>query len=313
MNGRMALFYALIWLLCSPALRAQSIEKGIEELERANYATAFEVFNKQYRKGHPAAAFTLAKYYASEKAPFANPDSAYKYCKKAMEVFRQSDAKTRLKLAELGAADYAVLELEKKIADQQFERALKIGTVEALEAYLEKNLGGRNKARAIAVRDSIAFQAAVKDGRAAAFKAFLEKYPAAAQAIEARSRYEAAFFREQTAANTVEAYHQFQVKHPESPYAAAAEDSVFYLATRDKREEQYYNFIKLYPQNRHVPRAWEAIFSFYESKLSLDELVRFELTYPDHPLRNRVNDAAERLKAEMLPIVLNGKWGFSDR
>ena len=303
---------AFLWMGVEHHVRAGSISKGFEALSVYDYFKAREIFEKKMNRWPVAAGCGLSYIFSANTNPFYNLDSARKYILIAEQAFPATSAKRREKLGEFQIDSVRIQVQKSKVARLAFEEVSKQGKLEDLESYITIYPFSNQLNEAIETRNELAFEKAREENTSAAYMEFITKYPQARQIREAKRRYDKILYLEETAPGDVETYESFIRYHPDSPYILEAMDRVYEKSIRANTVKEYARFIREYPHNKNVDKAWRVLYALYMQDYSPERMAEFRLDYPDYPFRNELmKDFSLSFKA-FYPIRENGLWGFMD-
>jgi len=98
--------------------------------------------------------------------------------------------------------------------ERELSKAKKAGTVEALDAFLQKHPEGPLAQQARDAKEELIFDGIKAQNTIAAYEEFLKSYPEGHMAGAARDGIEALHFADAEAAGTIEAYDRFLRQHP---------------------------------------------------------------------------------------------------
>src|SRR5436190_12605157 len=179
---------AVLFVLSSSTVFANSLQKAFDALNVHNYFLARELFQKQVKK-HPAAAwYGLSVISGRDDNPFFQADSAFAFIMRADAAFTLAPDKERVAIGKVGV-DHAAMEGQKNhVYTLLWEMATAVNTVAVYDHYVNTYVHSPKLQEATLVRDHLAFQEAREADSAAAYQAFVDRYPNAHEVFEARTR-----------------------------------------------------------------------------------------------------------------------------
>ncbi|CAN5149463.1 hypothetical protein BH09BAC5_BH09BAC5_10960 [soil metagenome] len=302
----------IIFCFYSFSLSAGRLEKGYEALHAYNYFKARDIFTKTLKHHSAAAGFGLATIYSRNDNPFYDVSLAHSAILMAQWGWTNSSQREKDRIAKLGVEIKVIESLKKKIDTLGFILAEKKSTVFALEEYLDEYCGSVLTERAMVLRDELAYSNAVAAGGWKDYKYFADHYPNAIQYQEAFSNYEQLLFESETADKSIAYFERLISDYTASPYIKVAEDSIFVFATPANNINQFYAFVKKYPNNRNVPDVWKRIYALYTSDGKPTTIAQFWIDYPDFPFKETISEDLRLSLTTFYPVVLNNNWGFCD-
>lgn len=253
--------------LASP-VTAQNTAKGLKALEDKNYTEAQKIFREALimDENDVAGNYGMSRIYSAAASGMKDPEKALEHLLVAEEAWKNADSKVQAKLADMGVSKTAIAEQRTNLERAFLEEAKKAGTVEALDAFLNRfpdsgvNGAARNNRNAIAFqkaqalnslegwndfvtkypdaeeinlakenRNRLATEVALATNSVAGYKEFLQKYHDAPQVPQIQQRLNAVAFEETKKVNTIEAWEAYIRNYPESIFLQKAKEQLNYL------------------------------------------------------------------------------------
>ena len=300
----------MLLVFSSSASYAGKVKKGFAALEVHDYFKAKKMFTKGMKYNPEICAFGLATVYSRDNHVFYSKDSAYRYIKLAKATLYDAKASKRKRWAKYGWDLNGIDSLERLIGDQFFAEAKQINTPESYNDFLQSHPNSPHAARALFVRDSIAFFSAVMENTSASYQKFIDNYPESEYTEIAQDNYYEVQFNELTGDGSLASYLEFLQLNPNSPLRPAAEKKVFEIVTEANTAEAFDIFIRTYPENSMVDSAWRQL---YQSSLDTYDslaLKRFKNKYPNYPYQQEILQDMAMMDSVFLPIMDDNKFGF---
>lgn len=330
--------YTLISVLfCVLALQLQAqknLIKGFEAVKVFNYFEAHKTFKEELRKDKiplitdsitnvkgyknpqepAAAAYGLATIFVRTDNPFSNADSAYQYANLASYFYVLSSLEQRNKLIEKGIPvdSVAIITLYGQIYQRAYNEAKAINTIPAYQSYIDRFPFSGYVREVKQTIEDLDWAIALKENTYQTWQRFVTTYPKSARLAEAQSKYELRLFESQTADGSIEAFQNFNANNATSPYRLQSEDSIYAKSTYAGKVENYALFIRQYPANRNVDKAWDRLYNLYNADGTEATLNRFKAEFPDYPRMEQLRGDIQLAGMMLLPFVEGEKWGYID-
>lgn len=293
-------------------LIAGRVERGYKALYQFNYFKAKKLFEKSSKKKIIASSYGLSVIYSKNNNPFHNLDSAYKFICLAQVNYLVAKPKTIEKIKKLGVDSISIENLKDSIDSHKFIKVKKVGRVESLQAYINLHKDSYHLAKAIELRNQLAFDSSKIKNTSTAYRQFINDYPESIQLNEAKNRFEERLFIENTSNNKISEYQSFIKRFSQSPLLRRAEDSLYSKYTKVESVENLYRFIKENPTNPNLEIAWRKLYKIYTADYRPEKLVEFRIDYPDYPFLDELMVDMNLAGKEFLAYKENGLWGFID-
>jgi hypothetical protein len=294
------LVLVLLMLLCGK-LHSQS--SAFNLMEKRKWDKARAAIEKSIRKDslNPAARFAFACYFFEAQNPSFHIDSAYQQLMLAMNDFEKATEKERERLKKSSLDSLEMVRLRQRIDSAAFQRALSINAESAYIFFLDQYTFASQRARAIELRNEVAYLDALKANTYQAFAQYLQKYPQSERAAEADRKYQRLLYESKTADHRLAVYEQFVKEHAASPYLAAALQNIFEISTADGQTQSFVNFIKKYPNSPQASLA---------KKISWHLFVQNGTKPPDFLETDSLRKLNELNSRYLVPFLQGGKFGL---
>ncbi|HBH07102.1 MAG TPA: hypothetical protein DDX92_10925 [Flavobacteriales bacterium] len=285
------------------------LEKGFEALAVFDYYNARELFSKTLDKQVCGAAFGLTGVYDTEKSPFFNIDSAYKYIVMADSAWREIEEKDKEKLRELEIDPEIILKKKKSISTFFFENAAAQNTVESYQLFIDNHPWSDERLEAIALRNHVAYQEAKKANTISSYQSYMERYPDAEEYTEAEFRYNELVYHSLVIPGDISSYRAFIVNRPDNPFVEEAEIELYKLYKAKNSAIAYQQYIRENPESPYHEDAWRRFFLLKTYHGTPEEIADFLFEYQDYPNRKEVSELLDRAEMTLLPCRKDNKWG----
>ena len=289
------------------------VEKGFEAFHARDWQAAESWFLKSEPRFPALASFGLANCFANDSFPRFNLDSAYFLANKSLGLW-SSCSKSELNIAnQIGISISNLSAFADSVVSLAFKRAVREGSVEALDRFVFSFPVKAMVDSAISVRNLLAFTLTEKEGTASAYLSYMNKYPDSQFYQIAKNRHNRFLYDESVKGGSIGEYEVFIRSFPASPYITEAWRRVFSLFTKNSLDEKpYHDFIKKYPANPMADEAWYRIRENYISKHPGANIDSFLLVYPEFP-KTLESDPVYDISSDFLfPFAENGIWGYMD-
>ena len=297
---------SLILLIGNPVLgQLNPIRKAEKKAAQGEWSAAHELLIKVLRKDTASveAEVALAQWFANERNPSQQVDSAYTWVLRALTDFGQASPRQRERWKRNQIDSAQLLRLRTTVDSLVFDRTKQINTEAAYADFLSRHLFARERTEAVELRDEVGYLTALRQNTYAAFDAYLKKYPQSQRAGEARARYERLLFDAKTRDRKLKSYKAFVREFPGSPFRAVAEKNIFELTTVLGEPTDFIEFMKANPSSGMVDRARELLFHL---------LAETDEKMPAACMTDSLRQVAELNKLTWAPIYKNQKFGFID-
>jgi hypothetical protein len=288
----------------------KNVVKAVQELNRSNFGTSYQLLHRSLEKYPAAASFGLLNYYLSNYT--LNTDSAYYYYLKAEQYLRVATEKEKEKLSVLLSFTDATLHNKVDyLAKKELSNALSEGEISALERVLKRynNIQDVIEEATIA-RDSLAFTAALSQNNSSSLLTFIKTYPEAIQIQEAQLKFEELYYLEQTALNNETVLSQFISMNPTHRYLNQAWQRLYELFKTSGTLEAFTYFARTYPNSPHIDEAWKRVYQLFMQEYSVTRLDAFKRAYPDYPDLSVLEKDGALLLTVFYPWLESGKYGY---
>ena len=300
----------LLIFFFSSCLNAGKLDKAFEALRIYDYFKAKSLFTSSLKKHPSAAAFGLATIYYRSDNPFHSYDSAFVYIQRAEQSYALTTEKWQLKYKELGLEYLQIIDLRAQISTAFYQRADQVNTCDSWNQYLDEHPWSIQFHQAVHKRDSIAYQEVTQENTSAAYQLFIENYPESHLLNEAQQEFFKTQFYEITVSGTLQSYVNFLTKCSGNPFVPSAEDRIYELAVYEPSVQVVSDFLKNYPSNRNIGKAWRYLYQLFMADYADDQIDRFIATYPGYPYKEELEKDLYLNKLKLLPYKLNNLFGF---
>ncbi len=297
----------LAWVLMSSF--HPSDKTFLKLFEKKEYPKIKESFEKRIEEypNDPLAYFWKSKYYFEKSNPKNNPEQANDAIILCRNLYSKvKDEKIKQKMLDSPIQMPEIEELHQKINAEAFAKVKKVNTEIAFENFLKKYEKHTFEAEAVKLMQEAAFLEVTKKNTWQEFQSFLKKYPSAPQTAEAKKQYEILLFKDKTKDKKLTSFVQFLKENPQSPFRNEIEDNIYKLSVKMPDFQTLKNFIKTYPDNPNVAKAWNWLYYLHTDKEILLK------NFPDFPDKARAKAAQSVKSMRFFPFCEKGKIGFMD-
>lgn len=290
---------------------AQTTE-GFKALDVYDFFRARTCFTASLKKDPVLANYGLARIHYDRLNHFHSYDSAYKRIHLACIAYSELPEKKRLKLQAKGYNEDVFAQFADSIFIGAFEQARSGKLPGTLSVYIEKFPDSPLRPRAIILRDSAAFSDALKTNTSAAFTEFVTLYPQSNLRDKALKKLDLSRFNETVSLGTLESYIFYLQAYPESEHKGAIEDLIFSKVVPTGNASELYAFVKQYPNNRNVSKAWNRLYYLFTNDQRAESVDAFKARYPEFPYKDKIKEDSALLRTRLFPVVQNERWGYCD-
>lgn len=296
------------------SLRANKIDRGFLALNVFNYFEAKNMFEKGLKKDPSPAAYGLAVIYYRQDNPFHQIDSAYKYIQIAESNFTAIKIKTQKKYElKYQFTYFSILELRRQISTAFFRKAVNQNSVAGYELFLDQHSWALEKNQAVRLRDSLAYLTAFEAQKSDSIQAFLNRYPNTHLKETAQKQFYLLQYREEVPADNEQVLSSFIRQNYSNVYVGEAEDRLYEMITAENSVEAYIYFIRTYPRNKNITKAWRNLYQRYMFDYSDNRAKLFLETYPDFPFKQEVEEDIRLSSQIFLPFRKGNLFGMMDK
>ncbi len=288
------------------------VSDGFEALKIYDFFSAKKSFTASLKKEPVQANYGLAKVHYDRLNHFHSYDSAYKRINLACVAYSELPEKKKIKLIEKGFTVELLNQMADSIFILAFEHSKKGQLPDALSRYINQFPDSPLRPEAILLRDSAAFSLALQNNTSAYFEDFLRLYPQSHLLDKANKKLDAARYTETLAVGTLNAYVDFLHQYPNSEFSGAIQDLVFTKSAPQGTEPELYAFVKKYPENRNVSKAWNRLYYLFTNDQRAESVDAFKSRYPEFPYKERISEDSALLRTRLFPVVQNERWGYCD-
>ena len=313
MNFRKNLHITLIFCLLALSFNSNAgkIENAFKALEIYDYFKAKNLFTKVLKSQESIGSFGKATIFYRNDNPFHSLDSAYQYINRSRETY--SLIKPNSKQRYLAFINEEKIDsLRQLISTQFFIIASKENTVDSYKKFIANHSWATEVARAVYLRDSLAFELASENNTAVSYATYIGDYPVSEFNEEANRLLMLAQFNETTANKTLSSYELFLQAFPNNVHKEKAENEIYEIVTRPNTIESIEQFIDKYPSNHMLNTAWERLYQLSVYEFSADNINAFAKKYPDYPHLEKLQLDLSFMEFTIYPFEKNGLYGFMD-
>lgn len=299
-------------LVFSSGMLFSQVSKGFKALEEFDFFRARKCFIADLKKKPVMANYGLAKVHYDKLNHFHSYDSAYKRINLACIAFDELSEKKRLKLYESGYKEKQLILLLDSIYLGAYTNALIGKQPQSLSRYIQNFPDSPYRPEAILLRDSAAFSDALRFNNSKAFSEFIQHYPQSHLLEKALKKLDFSLYTETVSVGSLDAFIVFLNTYPNSEFVGPVEDLVFSKVAPSGTEPELYAFVKSYPNNRNVPKAWNRLYYLFTKDQRAESVDAFKAKYPEFPYKDKIREDSALLRTRLFPVVQNERWGYCD-
>ncbi|MCW3076144.1 MAG: hypothetical protein JWO32_753 [Bacteroidetes bacterium] len=207
-----------------------------------------------------------------------------------------------------------ILRLCDTIADKQWHKIKKSGSVKAFNAFLIQNYLANNlmKEQAVYLRDELDYNEIILKNRSDSTLEFIQSHPQSffyAEAVILRQRQ---IYAENTKNGTAPEFINFISKNKENIMLYTAYENLYKLYKLHSDINGLKTFVHSYPDSPQLNEAWKLLFSLSVKSFSNEELEKFLTDHPSFPFKKSIKKDLELNKIELWPYEKDELFGFID-
>jgi hypothetical protein len=273
---------------------------ALSRMQKGKWLAALQAIQKSLAKDslNPEAKYLYATYFMATDNPGYNVDSAHHWIRRAEDVIKSGPGRQRTRV------DSAMVSyLHDHIDSTGFYIAKVVNSQTSYEHFIDQFSDASQRAKAIELRDELAYVEALKQNNADGFRRYIESFPNSLRYQDASARYEKLIFDEHTAQKKIVEWKKFQRQFPESVYNEEVVQRIFEVTTAAGKTEDYTQYLSEYPTGSMTAKATNIL--YYLAMEAGDKLPAV-----------LVSDSLLRLiqlnKSYWVPYYHNGLYGFLD-
>jgi outer membrane protein assembly factor BamD (BamD/ComL family) len=306
---RYLLFVVFIANVCF-ASYASKIDRGFLALKVYNYFEAKRLFEKALKKELAPASYGLAIIYTRTDNPFHQLDSAYKYIQLAEQNFQFLTEKEKKRYSKYNINYFQIASQRQTISTAFFKKLETQKSEENCIYFLKTHSWAKENPIVLSWRDSIAFSTASLENSSKSYAYFIEKYPNSTWSELAWDGFYLREYNEQVPSGSVKELSLFVDSFPENPFNRDAQDRMYDILTVQNLVSDYDVFIKRFPKNRNVERAWRNLYQRYMFDYSDERIRQFLTDFPGYPFQDEIVVDLELSKQHLVPYQLGNRFGL---
>ena len=300
---------SILCYLLVGSLLADDIGKAKKALGEKDFKKALKYTAEALKDNpnNPIAYYILSSVYIDRSFENYNIDLSYRYIIKADSLWVFLKEKTQQKFIEDGYNPELFLTQKSAIEKMGYDRAINIGTLQAVQDYIDFFQNSQQKGAAEKKRNELAFSKAEQENTIESYQYFIDTYPLAIQIPQAEKKYQTLFFYQITRDKKIESYKAFLKKYPNTEFTKECEKNIFEISTASNNIQDYINFINQYPKSHLIKKAKDFLASLDKNVYNLKYFSNYTqiLSYKDSIQK------LQRLENEfLLPISREGLYGI---
>ncbi len=304
-------FFYFLLLSISPKIKASKIEKGFEALRIFNYFEAKQLFYKINQSTlNPYSTYGLSLVFYKNNNPFYNLDSAAKYAYISYQAFKNQPIKKRYSNFEI--SDITISDLIDSINFKQFQITKSLSTINDYNIFLktyylaDKNL----QKRVIFLRDELEFNSILNINKSDTTSDFLLLHPQSSFYNDAYLLRDRQLFDEVTLNKTEKEYIEFLKKYPKNTMINKAYQKIFEIYKNENNLIGLNFFIVNYPNAPQFFEAWKLLFFLSVKSFNDSTLNSFLINHPNFPFKSTILKEIELNSKNLFPVFDGDYFGF---
>ncbi len=302
-NGCFLLVLVVGMLLVPLSGWTNDLKKIRRAIDKADYEKAFETIHVAIAEQHinPGARYYASMLYFDSTNSFYNLDSASIYAQQAVEDFDSVTQDMLDDLEKVGLNYNIILEHRQQVATRAYRQTAADGSLEAWSVYVDNFSFSDQWARAVVIRDSLAFDLSSRAHTEAAYKDYLSTYPNAMYRKKAQLQYDRLLVQRLFKRRETDSLRVFVRSRTDSDYLSEAHQSLFRLSWLDGKPHTLRQFLEMYsPPDREIYLDLWYYLVKESDNLSLE-------LFNQHPRRDSLLRVYETDLAFWFPVVEEGK------
>ncbi|MDW3197012.1 MAG: WG repeat-containing protein [Cytophagales bacterium] len=236
---------------------AKDLKKIFRALEKEDLPKALELISESLSEEpvNPGARYVLAGLLATDSLTLFDLDSARITVWQALEDYEQASEDELEDLEKNRVSIQNIQDLDTRIRDKHYARAMDTHTIVAFEAYMGWYAADPRNPNLVKLRDSLVWKEVKPQYTSTAYQQFFLKYPQSYYSPEARFGYDSLLYLENTRSDKLSDYVDFLKDQPETPYRDRAEKIIFERMTASNIAQDYERYFKGYPNSKQIRKA----------------------------------------------------------
>lgn len=300
-----------IFFIClSFGLTGQSLKRIAKSIDKNEFEKANELIQKGLEKDTANFGLYYFKsiYFLNNSISQYNLDSARICIEKSLALRKNSTEDQRDDWLKTERSETLIDSTKIAVIDLTFQREQLRLSAGSMKYFLKLFPNSHLEKKAIALRDSIAFEDAKKISGWKNYELYMDEYPDSKYFYAAKKRYDSLLFEDKTKSKTLDSYVAFLSTYPSTPYRNESEAIIFKKMTIDHDPENYKDFISEYP-NSYL-RGKSADILYYQFKAgAISSLSDILIIHPRSDSLIKLHGLEEKT---LIPVSLDGGFGFMD-
>ncbi len=304
-------FFCFLLLLTSAKIKASKIEKGFEALRIFNYFEAKQFFYKSNQSTlNPYSSYGLSLVFYKNNNPFFNLDSAAKYAYISYQAYKNSPIKKTYSNFEI--SDSTIINLIDSITFKQYQLTERLNTIIDYNIFLNTYYLANKKIlkRVLFLRDELEFNRILKINKSDTTSDYLLLHPQSSFYTDAYLLRDRQIFDESIHNKTDKEYIEFLKKYPKNIMINKAYQKIFEIYKNENNRVGLNFFILNYPNAPQFIDAWKLLFFLSVKSFNDSALNSFLIDHPDFPFKSSILKEIELNSKILFPVLQGDYYGF---
>jgi len=304
-------FFCFLLLLTSAKIKASKIEKGFEALRVFNYFEAKQFFYKSNQSTlNPYSSYGLSLVFYKNNNPFFNLDSAAKYAYISYQAYKKGPIKKTYSNFEI--SDSTIINLIDSITFKQYQITERLNTIIDYNTFLNTYYLANKKIlkRVLFLRDELEFNRILKINKSDTTSDFLLLHPQSSFYTDAYLLRDRQIFDESIHNKTDKEYIEFLKKYPKNIMINKAYQKIFEIYKNENNRIGLKLFILNYPNAPQFIDAWKLLFFLSVKSFNDSALNSFLINHPDFPFKSSILKEIELNSKILFPVLQGDYYGF---
>ena len=304
-------FFCFLLLLTSAKIKASKIEKGFEALRVFNYFEAKQFFYKSNQSTlNPYSSYGLSLVFYKNNNPFFNLDSAAKYAYISYHAYKNVPIKKTYSNFEI--SDSTIINLIDSITFKQYQITERLNTIIDYNIFLNTYYLANKKIlkRVLFLRDELEFNRILKINKSDTTSDYLLLHPQSSFYTDAYLLRDRQIFDESIHDKTDKEYIEFLKKYPKNIMINKAYQKIFEIYKNENDRIGLKFFILNYPNAPQFINAWKLLFFLSVKSFNDSALNSFLINHPDFPFKSSILKEIELNSKILFPVLQGDYYSF---
>ncbi len=312
MNYKSLLSITLLFILIGIKVKAQSLEKGFEALDKYNYYDAKLIFEKRLKKDSSISAYGLAKIYYQQKSPLYNIYKATNYINLSFHTFQKYNDKEKKKLLDKYLLSNKKIDsLRQTIANIKFSETKETKSIDSVLLFIKQYYWYNNIIEANQLLSKLEFNKAIKLNTLSFWLKFDDDANNYQYHSIAKHHIDSIEFQNAKINKDIDDLRKFTLNFTDNEYIDSAYYLIYnYSINKSTNYEDYHIFIIKNKENPFIKEAWKKMAHNYFKTYNEEEIENFIKSYPDNLINEELYKLLEISKMNLYPFKKDSLWGY---